>query len=489
MPIRAGSPSAPDPLLIAALICSIPFVVWVILASLGSGPEVVEFQILATSFVLLAIGYIALNLSGNIPWASIPFLLTVEMIATMVFIPIWRFALNEDRIDREYVRSILIVLIGFVAFWLASLATKRGQGLRFVPATQTTSPRVAFAAVGMFTLGTGTDLFLWRMGLYGYIADQGLKAEQASALQWLSTASNLLLVAIVVSAIEVFGKSKPGLLIRVVFLSSFTCAVAFGVISGMKANIVGPFLILVIAMGITKQRIPKTALALPVIVLAVVYPFIDAYRDNIQGGYGAQSNSLSGLSSVITQSIYDAYFRFGATHDTKRYSAESRYRMAQLSYVRDVVGLPAPSLLNGDEKLWMAPIYPFIPRFLWKDKPIFDKGSRLSIALGRPAISSSAITPVADLYLLYGITGVILGMAVLGAGLQLIMNWLGKAPITEAGAFVYILLPAAVDHFEPDATKYIVDAVQFVVIVLVLAYLIYGRSAFRLLSRQRVRPA
>ncbi len=305
-----------------------------------------------------------------------------------------------------------------------------------------------------------------------------------------STASDFLLVALVVSAIEVFGKSKPGLLTRVVFLSSFICAVAFGVISGMKADVVSPFLILVIALAITKQRIPKTALVLPVLVLALIYPFIDAYRDNLRGGgYGAQANSLSGLRSVVTQSIYDAYFRFGAGRDTERYSAESSYRMAQLSYVRDAIGLPAPSLLNGDEKLWMAPIYPFIPRFLWKNKPVFDKGSRLSVALGRPAESSSAITPIADLYLMYGTVGVILGMAVLGLGLQSVTNWMGRGTLSEAGIFIYIAILPHLITFEPDATKYIVDAVQFVVVVLVLAYLVYGRSAFSLLSRQNVRPA
>jgi hypothetical protein len=42
------------------------------------------------------------------------------------------------------------------------------------------------------------------------------------------------------------------------------------------------------------------------------------------------------------------------------------------------------SSIEGDERVWMIPFYPFVPRFLWQDKPVLDKGRRLSLAMGSP---------------------------------------------------------------------------------------------------------
>src|SRR5437588_12444062 len=80
-------------------------------------------------------------------------------------------------------------------------------------------------------------------------------------------------------------------------------------------------------------------------------------------------------------------------------------RMDLLTSVAEVLALGSrASMLKGDERWWMLPFYPFIPRFLWPSKPILDKGARFSLALGNPETTATAITYPGDLYLQFGLS-------------------------------------------------------------------------------------
>ena len=156
--------------------------------------------------------------------------------------------------------------------------------------------------------------------------------------------------------------------------------------------------------------------------------------------------------------------------------------MSVLALFHNVLQLPSPDLLNGDETVWMAPFYPFIPRPLWKAKPIFNKGQRMSEALGYGNVSSTNVPGVADLYALGGLAGIVSGMFIWGICLQLYMNTV-KGGLTERGTFFYVLILFSLTNLERDIVATIGGAVETGGILLVLSKIIYGGRLFSFRSR------
>ena len=246
----------------------------------------------------------------------------------------------------------------------------------------------------------------------------------------------------------------------------------------MKSGLLLPLLYLVLIYGFTNRRLPRSALLLPVLLVVFVYPFVGAYRDNLNNGYRSQVNTVGGLKAVVQKSFDDAFLGFGS-RSTGAVGGQADTAMTRLNYlsdVRDVIGLPAPSLLNGDEKVWLAPIYPLVPRLLWKDKPVLDKGGRLAKALGAKGVTSDALTPIADLYSLHGIYGVVIGMFVYGLCLQQYMNWVGSR-LSEREFFIYASMLLSLLDFESDFVGLVAGLVHNAILVLITSYVIYGRSA------------
>lgn len=286
--------------------------------------------------------------------------------------------------------------------------------------------------------------------------------------------ANLLNVSLVVSAIEVLGKRSKDPLIRFVFLASFVLALGFGVLSGMKSEILYPVLYVLVVYTMTNRRLPRLAFFMP-LLLIVIYPFVNAYRRNLDTGYAQIATTFSGQADVLVKTFEDVLESpFSGKEQSGKSFALATDRLSLLSYMHDVVGLPAPSLLNGDEKVWMAPFYPLIPRFLWKNKPILDKGSRLSVALGKPPTTATAITQIGDLYSMYKTPGVIIGMGLWGVIAQLYMNWAGKGRFSEKRLFVYISFLIALINVEQDATAFMAGLVLLGIRVFIVARIIYG---------------
>jgi len=462
---------------LAMLAVGVPWGIWSFATLLGGGgSQSVEFGAAAGWFVLLAFGYMGLHGLKGAAWWSVPVLMTLRSLLEFVCMPVWRFATGDDLLDSVYVHAMVLTVIGFAAFWVGSLVFMKETKLRFVPEVRGRSSRVAFVSVAMLGLGLGANLVMWKFGLLSYMADAGTRESSLGFLQWLGTCANLLNAALVVSAIEVFGERPTEPLMKIVFWLSVVFSIGFGALSGMKAELLKPLLCLVIVYGITKGRIPRTAILLP-LLLVLIYPFVNAYRTNLNNGYRAQVNTVGGLGAVLEKSFEDVVDApFSTNEQAGKSFDQSTARISALTSVHDIIGLPYPSLLNGDEKVWLAPIYPLVPRFLWKGKPVLNKGQRLSQALGRPDTTSSAVTPIGDLYSLYGTSGVVVGMLIFGICLQLYMNRAGGGVISEKGLFVYISMLPALTNIENDAVAVVSGAVQMGLILLVTSYIIYGRS-------------
>ncbi len=469
----------------------VPFAIWGFFTLLqGRNSESVEFNALAMLLLSAATGYLALRSLRSFAWTSIPVLLTIEMMAGFVFIPAMRFASGNEVVDADYARAMFLVLIGFVGFAIGSLMLLNEGGLRFVPQMLLTPDRVSLFSAAMLGLGTLGNVVVWRLGLFGYMSDASTRQASSGIMQWVNFLASLIPAALVVSAIEVVGKRSREPLIKIVFWLSLLISVALGIVSGLKSGPLFPILDVMLIYGITQKKIPRTVLLLPVLLIVFIYPFTSAYRDNLNEGYRSQINTVGGTEAVLVKSFQDAFLTYGSKtgEDGEGSSDLASSRMSYLAALRDILEVPDPTMLNGGEKLWLVPVYPLVPRFLWKDKPVLNKGQRLSEALGHGNISSSATTIIGDLYSMYGTYGVVIGMFTWGALLQFYMNWIGQGSTPEPKLFIYIIMLPQFMNLESDVIGLLVGVIQSGIIVVVMSYVIYGprASSSALLAKPRL---
>jgi len=460
---------------LAMLAVGIPWGIWTLSTLLvSSDSRLATFNAMEGWFIVLAFAYLGLYGLKELAWCSVTVVLTIRALVEFIVVPAWLFVSGDDQVDFVYVHAIILTLVGFVAFWVGSLILMKRRQLRFVPQVGYTTNRVVFVSAAMLMVGVLSKWIMWKAGLLSFTAQIGAREALIAYMDLLVSLGNLLIAAMVISAIEVFAKGSKGF-IKFLFWVSIAFSLGFGAISGMKSQMLLPLIVLVLVYGITKRRIPRAAFLLP-LLLMVVYPFVNAYRVNLESGYRNEATTISGLRDVLWKSFVDVAFSHGSTSDQAKGALDmTTSRLSLLTYVHDIIELPAPSLLNGDERVWLAPVYPLIPRFLWKDKPVLNKGQRLSIALGRPDTTSSAVTPIGDLYTLYGTVGVVVGMFLYGIGLQSYMNWICRGVLSERGLFVYLSLIVPLINLENDVVSLVAGAIQIGIVAVVMSYVIYGR--------------
>jgi hypothetical protein len=455
-----------------------------LLLAIGRGGDFLMFGTMAVLFLGLAGMFIATNGSLNAQWCTAPGFMTLISSLEFVVIPLSRFVTGDDSVDSLYLTAMAYLLLGFSMFWLACWLLKKPHRFEFVPETPPGNSRVLLAAAVLFALGASASVLRWKLGILGYDANQVQGQTNASAVGGLNTVARMLNLSMLVSGIEVFGKRSKSLPIRFIFTASAVFSLGFGIISGMKIEVLMPIFTLTVMLGITRKRLPKLIWSLPVLFV-LLQPFINAYRANLSAGYAAQINTVGGLTSTLTKSIADLASGGGQASLQHR-SAFDRYgyRLSDLTLFHNVLQLPSPDLLNGDESIWMAPIYPFIPRVLWKDKPILGKGGRMSESMGYGTQTSTNVPGIADLYVLGGAPGILFGMFIWGACLQLYMNNIGTG-LSERGTLFYVTTLFFLTNIEHDIIPLIGGAIESAYIMLILSKIIYGGPLFSLRSGYR----
>jgi hypothetical protein len=249
--------------------------------------------------------------------------------------------------------------------------------------------------------------------------------------------------------------------------------VVWGLASGMKGLALQPFIIVAMISSLVGRRFRKGWAAVVLLGLLALYPIANNYRRLVRDEGG-----LASPAAVATTGL-EAIHQTGAAESGASDWARSGWRMSvkrmdMLTSVGLVLWLgPRASLLQGKESWWMIPYYPFIPRFLWPSKPILEKGRRFSVAAGSTQDSSMAVTYPGDLYALYGLPGVVLGMLLLGIVIQALTNTI-TGTLDKRRLFVYAAMFMFVNELETDSFSYLTSLIKTFVIVSLVALVIYG---------------
>jgi hypothetical protein len=385
-----------------------------------------------------------------------------------------------------FTHALVLVLLGMAAFWAGSglFARSCPSSVKEIapPGSVRISPpidRTIVWAVILYCAAFLVKAYLLQNFGFGYGASDQVYSKHLAAMQVANVIFQVGTYALIILAIE--RSFHPFSLERkVLFWIVFVPECFWGLLSGMKGTLLQNFLLVAIVSSLTERRIKKGWVMAAVLGLVVVYPFSTRYRELVRSRTH-QGLDLSGAAQISSLALDEAtrddstpagWLQTGAT------ATLSRLNLLQSFALVMSLG-PRSALLKGDERWWMLPIYPFVPRFVWPTKPILDKTRRFSVALGFGDQTSTAITYPGDLFFEYGLPGLLLGMALFGLVAQRLTYRL-IMPGSKQHLFIYTgVLITVLFAFELDAFDFWCTLIRNLVILGGVAWLVYRDSRWK----------
>jgi hypothetical protein len=249
-------------------------------------------------------------------------------------------------------------------------------------------------------------------------------------------------VAVLVAGKSAFGLGRPMVWVPTIALAPF---MAEALATGMKGEI------LIVAMPLLLPMFRRLTLPRVVVlgaflagVLLFVFPFSLQWRLANWGGYGAMEGA--GIGTVAERvanlwdknGILDTAVESTAMLLSRTSSAEAGGLVMRLAESDGFIGSVT---LTGLDTL-------FVPRFLWSEKPKFSTGGWFTWYLGRAdspekATSATAMMLGTELYWMYGVAGVVIGMLALSLLYFKVWSYMARRSahslVAMGGAFALLI--------------------------------------------------
>ena len=457
---------------------AVPVMLALVFVTTTDGLDLLRFSILLLVFAGASLAFIqARHEKRARRWLLVPEFLTAIMWLQFGLLPWFSILLGENRTSVDLlVRALVYTMVGMFAFWAGALLVRKPA--RVMPLTAESPDRGRYRlAVGcaIYLIGFAVKVYLLQRGIFAYTSDLDLRNSAISSLGPLEALAQCATLGLIIIAIEHFSDLRNRTS-RTIFWIVFVSECGWGLVSGMKEFILQNFVFVAIIASFKLRKLPvRWIVALPVL-LVLLYPITNAYRDVIRG-----------QTSIGVRSVTDANEALGlATQNLRQNNSADEVRqgalksaLSRLDELEDFGTListeNAAGFLEGDERLWMIPIYPFIPRAIWKSKPILDMGRRASVFLGSTDKSSSAVSPLADGYLKGGFAGLVCGMLVWGVFAERLTNLVLRSSRSR-DLFMYSAVFLVSTNREVCLFNFWVAVLQTFVIAFVVTYLVYPRS-------------
>jgi hypothetical protein len=196
-----------------------------------------------------------------------------------------------------------------------------------------------------------------------------------------------------------------------------------------------------------------------VVAVLVVFPTVNAFRVPTDRTLSASSTEPTASEFASRVAAIPSLFAGMRVSEYARFAAESVLgrangidSLAVIMKYGDAVGLGNPAAY------WQIPLYAFVPRAVWHDKPVILTGTEFARLFVTPTeeglreYPSIGVFHVGDLYASFGGSGVLIGMCILGFLFRVVYQLFDPTRSPDLGMkFVYIvLLWGIVNGFESD---------------------------------------
>lgn len=441
---------------------------------------------LALFTILIGIFVLDRRRQGQLNIFDYPVSLTALAFIQLGLAPVFVFLQPDDMgafvTEDGLVAALLLCIVGMAAFWCGTMMF-RGHGTERPALTEVFGDeRQTLVGIGiaLFAVGCVAKTYLLVNHMYSFVGSMDAVSENLASVQLLKFLSQFAAFGLAVVAIEKYS-SRAADFIAFVFWPMFLIQCGWGLISGMKSELISNFVIVAAVATLSRRKLALSWVLTPVLALVILYPAYNSYRYLVRGS-GHNVTDFSSAAETGTRALQQNEEIRGGSQGWMASGFQSSIdRLNGLTSVAQIMALgPYKAVLQGNEKMWMLPIYPFVPRFLWKDKPILDKGARFSVLLGGTEDTSIAVTYPGDCYLLGGWLGVLGGMFVWGMLAEGLVQFLYRN-FSKKALFAYICLTATAvsSPIENTAFAFWSGFVKQAVAVAFIAFIVYGYTRHR----------
>lgn len=214
--------------------------------------------------------------------------------------------------------------------------------------------------------------------------------------------------------------------------------------------------------------------------VVVTFGVVTIYRDRVHQGALQRPTDLASLSTApvaLAGELIEAgpgeFFHAALRTLVNRQTAGET--LASILAYGDTVNLE----ITGVD-LALIPAFAFVPRAIWPDKPVPFSPQVSSAFRGVEGNRTSfGITHTGDLYLRYGLPGVVIGSLMLGLLYRLLYGWLVDRPgATAVGAVLYLALFWRIIFVNAEIVPVYVQAIRSLVVGVGLIVLIAYAGKF-----------
>lgn len=275
-----------------------------------------------------------------------------------------------------------------------------------------------------------------QLGLYGFAGDPESREQYGAVWNILYSIGILGNLVLIVSSTNFFIKGNR----RFLFLVSFATELGFGLLSGMKSEIMLPFFIIGFTYYIAKKRFNKILITFAFVSIVIAYIIVEPFRILRMSDKRFSSDPITIVNTIIDS--YEINKRAKLV-DEQSFDVILLQFLSRLEYTlttaraiqyKDQVGLDTRAQ-DFRERLLTIPLQAYIPRAIWSDKPLEDSGKWYSVNVwGGTENTSVAYSPIGFAYFAGGIIPLIIVFILIGILQKTLFNFL---KLGNGGMIVY----------------------------------------------------
>lgn len=387
---------------------------------------------------------------------------------------------------------VLLAVFGACCLWLGyDSGIGRGLGRRLqrrlkqvISEPARLNEPVVYVCVG---LSLGARLLQLELDVFGYGSDSQRLMVLAPYREYLYLGETLGSWALIAVALERYRSHRPTLYARQLLWLILGYEVAWGFLSGFKARVVMPVLLVALAHYVQRGRFPRWLVPAMALGLVAAYSVIEPYRDLWNTGLGR--SGLRGTASTLLGGV-----PVGSSAEPRASFALQVATRVNLTYVASAGleyaaqgELPSGSPDFLGNILW-SPVYAVVPRLLWDAKPLHDAGEWYARqVMGVDSNTSTGMSGVTYLNFAGGVLAVACGFLFVGIVQRAVFD--GVRVLGPGGWLVIIGVLPALTQFEGAFDAFIVGVMRLLPLLSIAQYFLFPRAArSEAVIRLRSRP-
>ena len=266
-------------------------------------------------------------------------------------------------------------------------------------------------------LAVSARLYAINLGIYGFTQSEEKLTASIGIAYILIAITEIISLCLLVISFAYF-RNRKNFSYKFTFYLLLITEIGFGVLSGMKSAVVMPILLAFITYYLVNNKIHKGLIVTAFIFLVIAYLIIEPFRQIRMKDLNFQSNP-----AYIVETMVDAYFLnkqrqvvYGTENPFTSIISRNSYLLAASKSIqfaeKQGLGENDPDFL---EKIYTLPLQAFLPRLVWKSKPVEDFARWYSVNVwGSTATAAVAMTPMGFLYFAGGYLFIVLGFFLIG---------------------------------------------------------------------------